>query len=246
MQISDKDAALRERRFFTGMGIMLFLVAFIGFSRTWYFGAAFPDIPRPGEPFYYTIHGPVFTLWMALIAVQPWLIGRGNYNLHKRLGLFGLAVAVLVVTTGLWGALLRAGGLADMLQTGMPPKKGWATPFFSMMTFTILAGIGFWKRKNKALHKRAMILATIGMMGAPLARWPVIGDWPVGWTRFVLELMIVALAVYDWRSLGRLHKITLWGGLLLVAAHRIIKPLIWDSPGWMAFTDALLKLVGMA
>ena len=246
MNISAKDAALRERRFFTGMGIMLFLVAFIGFSQTFYLDPILPDRPKPGEPFYYTVHGPVFTLWIALIAVQPWLIRRGNYQLHRQLGWFGLAVAIAVVVTGLWGALLLASGQANMVQTGLPPKQGWATPFTSMMTFSVLVAVGIWQRKDAATHKRAMILATIGMMGAPLARWPVIGDWPPSWMRFVLELMIVAVAIYDWRKLGRIHAVTLWGGLLLVVSHRLIKPAIWKSDGWMQFTDWIVRAAGLA
>lgn len=246
MQISAKDAALRERRFFAGMGIMLFLVAFIGFSRTFYLDPILPDMPKPGERFYYTVHGPVFTIWIALIALQPWLIRRGNYQLHRQIGWFGLAVAIAVVTTGLWAGLLLAGGKAHMVQTGLPPVQGWATPFTSMVTFAILVSVGIWRRKDAATHKRAMILATIGMMGAPLTRWPVIGDWSPGWARFVLELMIVAVAVYDWRKLGRLHAVTLWGGLLLIVSHRFIKPAIWKSDGWAQFTDMLLRVTGLA
>jgi uncharacterized membrane protein YozB (DUF420 family) len=239
------NPAMRDRRFFSGIGIGLFLIAFIGFSRSFYLDPILPDVPAPKQPYYYWIHGPVFTLWMALIAFQPWLIRQGNYQLHRQLGLFGVGIAVLVVVTGIWGALLLAAGKAQMMQTGLPPRQGWATPLTSMTTFAILAGVGFWKRQDKALHKRAMVLATIGMMGAPLARWPVIGDWPPTHTRMVLEVIIAVMVVYDLRSLKRLHWITLWGGLLLVISHRLIKPMIWKTQGWENFTDTVVSLAGL-
>lgn len=234
-----------DRRFFGDFGVALFLVAFIGFARSFYLDPILPDVPKPGEPFYYTVHGPVFTLWILLIAIQPWLIGRRNFSLHRQLGWLGAAVAVAVVVTGLWGGLLRAGGHADMIQTGMPPKSGWATPFFSMVTFAGLVMCGFVWRARKALHKRAMMMATIAMLGAAFARWPVIGDWPPDITRLAVEALIVAMAVHDWRTMGRVHPMTLWGGLSIIAAHRLIKPLIWKSDGWIAFTDGLLRLTGL-
>jgi hypothetical protein len=90
-----------------------------------------------------------------------------------------------------------------------------------------------------------MTLATIGMMGVPLARWPIIGDWPPTYTRMVLEVIIVVMAVYDLRTLKRLHWRTLFGGALLIISHRWIKPMIWTSQGWENFTDAAIRLAGL-
>ena len=244
MNIREQVAA--ERRFFSAMGIVVFLVAFIGFSRSFYLDPLLPDVPKPGEPFYYAVHGPVFTAWMALIALQPWLIRRGNQQLHKKLGWIGLAVAIAVVVSGLWGGLLRAGGHAQMFHIAMPAKQAWATPFFSMMTFCGLVSCGFVWRKNAALHKRAMMMGTIAMLGAPFARWPIIGDWPPGFVRLFVEMLILVMVWHDWRTMRRVHAMTLWGGLSIIIAHRVLKPLIWTTDGWLAFTDWLLVMTGLS
>ena len=241
-----KNVAVMDRRYFGWLGIGLFLIAFVGFSRSFYLDPILPDVPAPGQPFYYWVHGPVFTLWMMLIAVQPWLIGRADYQLHKKLGVAGLAIAVLVVATGIWGALLLASGQAQMMQTGLPPKQGWATPVTSMATFMLFTAIGFIWRGNKAIHKRAVMFATIGMMGAPLARWPIIGDWPPTYTRFVLEIIAVTMLLHDWRSQRKILPTTLLGIVILVGAHRYLKPMFWKSEGWMDFTDWAIKAVGLS
>jgi FtsH-binding integral membrane protein len=240
------EMAQRERKFFSAMGWGLLLIIFVGFSRSFYLDPILPDVPKPEPSFYYWVHGPAFTLWALLIAVQPWLIAKGNYQLHRTFGMLGVAVAISVVVTGLWGGLILASGGIDAIQMKLPPKQAWATPFFSMVTFGGLALTGFLMRKDRAAHKRAMILATFAILGAPLARWPVIGDWPPTYTRLMLELLMLLLVAYDWKTLGRIHRVTLWGALSIIVAHRILKPMIWDTPGWMGFTDGVLQITGMA
>jgi hypothetical protein len=218
----------------------------VGFSRSFYLAPVFPDTPKPDPSFYYWIHGPIFTAWALLIAIQPTLIAKRSYNQHRLLGTLGTFVALGVVLSGLWGALILASGGIDAIQMQLPPKKAWATPFFSMLTFGGLVLAGFLLRENGAAHKRAMIFATFAILGAPLARWPVIDDWPPTYTRFILELLMLLVAVYDWRKMGKIHFMTATGILSIVLAHRVFKPMLWDSPTWLSFTDGVLKFTGFA
>jgi signal transduction histidine kinase len=45
-------------------------------------------------------------------------------------------------------------------------------PFFDMVVFTGLVATGLWHRRRADIHKRLLTLATIALLGAPIARLP--------------------------------------------------------------------------
>src|SRR5690242_10864999 len=54
----------REHRFFWGMSVVVALVVFIGFARTYYLAGLFDAKPLPAPIVH--VHGAVFTSWIAL------------------------------------------------------------------------------------------------------------------------------------------------------------------------------------
>jgi hypothetical protein len=48
------------------------------------------------------------------------------------------------------------------------------------------------------------------------------------------DLFIVALAAWDFRSRGRLHPATVWGGLVLIASQPL-RLTVMGTPAWLAF-----------
>jgi hypothetical protein len=42
-----------------------------------------------------------------------------------------------------------------------------------MLMFGVLAGVGIWCRRTPDVHKRFMFLATVSILVAAFARWPV-------------------------------------------------------------------------
>src|SRR3546814_1566722 len=75
------------------------------------------------------MHALVFTLWTCLIVVQPLLIAKGAIGIHRRLGIAGAGLAVLVWIFGNLAAAeaIEAGykGLGD-------PYAFYAITFFSI------------------------------------------------------------------------------------------------------------------
>ena len=65
----------------------------------------------------------------------------------------------------------------------------------------------------------ARLIATIGLMDAAVNRWPfdVIRHVPFA-TTAILYAMIVSVAVFDWWSLRRIHRVTIIGGVFLALA----------------------------
>jgi len=53
---------------------------------------AFGDLPL-----YLVVHGVVLTAWYALVLAQTCLIAAGRTDLHRRLGIAGIGVAMLIV-----------------------------------------------------------------------------------------------------------------------------------------------------
>ena len=52
---------------------------------------------------------------------------------------------------------------------------------------------------------------------------------------FVLpDLFLFALVLFDLMTMGRVHRATIWGGLLLVGSQ-VLRILVWETEGWLAF-----------
>src|SRR5688572_29786566 len=162
-------AALAERRFFGGMAVVLLLTVLAGFSRTYYFN------DFVAEPFALTPllhwHGAAFTAWMLLLITETTLIAAHRHSVHKQLGVLGAMLAALMVPLGMMVAVTRtaSGELAD---NGAPPLVFLAVPLVGMLVFAGLVGAALHWRRNSAVHKRLMLLATLELATAGVARLP--------------------------------------------------------------------------
>jgi hypothetical protein len=59
----------------------------------------------------------------------------------------------------------------------------------------------------------------------------------------ILELMIGAGMIYDWRTRGRPHPVWLIGAIVMTAVILLRGPLS-TTPAWLAFADALAHIGG--
>ena len=109
----------RDRRFFSGIALVIAGVVFIGFAPTYYLKGVF-GTPELAPLFH--LHGLLFSAWIALLVVQTQLVARGRTGLHRRLGVAGGALAVLMVAAGLAAAIAaaRRGTPPDAI-AGLPP-----------------------------------------------------------------------------------------------------------------------------
>jgi hypothetical protein len=121
----------------------------------------------------------------------------------------------------------------------VPPHQFMVIPLVDMVVFSVLVGAAFVHRRNVQAHKRLMIVGSIALIGAAIARWPgVIAGGPPAF--FVLtDLFLVPLVIWDLRTRGRLHPATLWGGLLLVASQPFRLWLMGTGP-WLTFVQKIL------
>ena len=219
-----------RRRFYTGIALAIAITVFAGFAPTYYLRAYYQSTPLGGL---LHLHGVVFTAWVLLLLVQSTLVAAGRVALHRRLGVAGAVLAALLVAVGTTTAIARARQGAGPL--GIPPLSFLAVPFFDMVMFTGLAATGLWHRRRADIHKRLLTLATIALLGAPIARLPF-GAPVVGLPGvFALaDLFIVACVVYDLTTLRRVHPATLWGGLAIVLSQPL-RLAISGTALWLGF-----------
>lgn len=231
--ITTPHAASREHRFFTGMSLALLATVLIGFSRSFFLRPLFPEWPSPTENIFY-LHGALFTAWILLFVLQATLIARGRTALHRKMGVFGAVLAVAMVLVGTTGALVAAGRPTGFVGIPIPPLQFLAIPIFDMALFSAFVAFGIAKRRNPQSHKRWMLLATLNLVTAAIARWP--GVSALGPLAFfgLNDLFVIALAVWDFRTRGRLHPVTLWGGLLIIVSQPL-RLVVAGTAAWLAF-----------
>jgi hypothetical protein len=228
-----------RRRFYTGIALAIAITVFAGFAPSYYLRAYYASTPLAGM---LHLHGVVFTAWVLLLLVQSALVAAGRTALHRRLGVGGAVLAALLVVIGTATAI--AGAAGGRGPPGVPPLAFLAVPLFDMVVFTGLAATGLWHRRRADVHKRLLTLATIALLGAPIARLPfgapVVGLLGV----FALaDLFIVACVVYDLTSQRRVHPATVWGGLAIVLSQPL-RLAISGTALWLGFAAWLTRAVG--
>lgn len=220
----------KDRAFYTGMSVAVIATVFRGFARSYFFRSQY--FPTPLAPIG-KVHGALFVSWTVLLLVQTVLIARRNTSLHRRLGVLGAALAGAMVIAGLAIAIaaLRYG-----FAHGNPGALSFfAVTFGDMLVFPVLVAFAIAKRRQPETHKRLMLLATISILNAAVARWPlaIMAKGPVAFYG-ITDLYIVAGVVFDLATRKRVHPAYVWGGLAIVG-WQAVRLMLWHTTAWMTF-----------
>lgn len=233
-------------RFYAWTGAAAFAIVFVGFARTYYLKFLFG---APALPWLLHLHGALMTSWFALFFAQTYLIASHRVRLHRRLGVFGAILAVLMVVVGVAVALRF--GARDMHKTGIegpPPLMFMGFLFAALLVFSILVCAALLLRRRREYHKRLMLVSCLSMVGPGLARisfWNAAGlaflrtGGPSGLFGLDFFILYACIAWDTWRH-RRLHPAFAIGLLLLAA---LSSPLIWRflaTPQWTHFATWLV------
>jgi uncharacterized membrane protein YozB (DUF420 family) len=226
----------RDRWFFTGMAVAALLTVFIGFAPSYYLGYFFEAPPRSTLVH---LHGIVFTSWILLFLTQTSLIAARRADLHRRLGVAGGVLAVLILVVGYLTAV-EAARLGVTPPGGRPPLVFLSVPIGTLAVFAILVGSGLYNRRRSEIHKRLMLLATIALLTPAIARMRFIGEGgpPVAITGTCL--FVVACLIYDRAAHGRVHPAFLWGGLFVMLSLPF-RFAIGRTSAWHSFAEWLTR-----
>jgi hypothetical protein len=255
--VSDRSAApVEDARFHAGMAVACVLIGFGGFAPTYWL--QLPAGTFVGPPLVH-VHGLVFSAWPLFLLSQAWLASRGRLRQHRAWGLAGIALASAMVLLGVAAAILT-------LQHGLAAGYGDVSRAFFMVPMTALAMFaGFViaaivRRTDRGWHQRLMVLATVSLLQAAVARVffvlltgggpglrPGLGAPPplvvTMMPAFLLELFIVAGIVHDWRRHGRPHPAWIVGAVVMTAVALLRVPLA-TTAGWLGFAQFMAGFAG--
>jgi hypothetical protein len=232
-----------ERLFYTGVAIAMFATVFLGFARSFFLRPWFPEVPAPAEPVFF-VHGVVFTAWLVLLVAQPALVAVRRTDLHRKLGWLGAGLAVGMVALGIVGALVAARRPTGFVGVPISPLQFLIVPFFDMVLFATFVALAIAGRRDTQSHKRWMLLASVNLLAAGIARWPF-AMMQAGPPMYfgLADLFIVALVAWDLVSRGRVHPVTLWGGLAIVVSQPL-RLVLSGTGAWLAFARWAVGLLG--
>ena len=199
-----------EHGFFLFLNVSLAAAIFYGFAHT-YFAAPLPNL-------LVHVHAAFFSAWVVLIVVQSGLASIGRLRRHRSLGMIGFGIAIGMAILGTMTA--RFALSAHRMGTDVPPLQFHFVQVSAVLfAFPLLVLLAFLYRRNPQAHKRLIILATLTIADAGIDRWPIMQTLPnyLIWVTAIISSYIVLMAIYDLFALGRLHKVTLWGGVLFIA-----------------------------
>lgn len=238
-----------ERWFFGAMALSLAATAFAGFAPTYYL-VGLNDSPTPALTPLVHAHAGLSTAWILTLFVQTQLIARGRRDLHKMLGFAGIAIAAATTISGLVVALQseRRVHTAATAGTLMDPYVFLMFPVMSIGLFAAFVGVAILKRNRPDTHKRLMLLATISLIGPALARLVtmavkgigIVGVPGVVGAALLVNVFIAAIVIRDFKTRGRLHPATLWGGAIFVLSEPLRFMIAFSEP-WQSFARAVMS-----
>jgi hypothetical protein len=231
------QAKTRERIFYTGMSVAILATVFAGFSRTFYLRPHFQQV-QPLVPLL-IVHGIVFSSWILLLITQTSLVAARRTRTHMKLGIAGGVLAASMVVIGTVTAIVRAKGSVSPIP-GVNPLSFLTIPLGDMLVFAILIGAAFYFRRKPDVHKRLMLLATIGILPAAVARLPFDFIQRAGPLAFfgLSDLFIIPCLIYDLATRGRPHRATMIAGALIVISHPL-RMVIGGTHAWLVFATWL-------
>jgi Co/Zn/Cd efflux system component len=222
-----------DRLFFTGMALASAFAVFVGFMPTYFIRSAALPVLTP----LYHLHGALFSSWIILLVAQTSLVAARRTDIHRRLGVVGAVLAAIVFIVGVTVSIetMRRGGGPP----GIDARTFFAVPLGDIIAFGALVTAAVMLRHHRDSHKRLMLLATISLLTAAVGRFLVQVQLAGPLGLFLgTDVFVLAVVLYDFMSLGRVHPATLWGGAMVA----VFKPLLFAAaftPPWLAFADTL-------
>lgn len=240
--------ALGDLYSWTALGCVL--TAFLGFIPTFWTPLVAGKFAANPVVF---MHGIGFFTWTLFALAQTSLVPARRVALHRSVGLAGISFATLLTVLGLLAAL-------NSLQSGIAAGQAGGAeaflivPLTVIVPFAVLFAFAIANIRRPESHKRLMLLATVSVLNAPVARplivWvfkfppteqlPVWIDIPACYLSY---LLFVPALIHDWRTRGRIHPVYMIAVPILVLIPLAVMP-ISDTAAWHGFAKGFAALAG--
>jgi uncharacterized membrane protein YozB (DUF420 family) len=207
-----------ERRFYSRMALFMVALVFIGFAPSFYM-RGYVHVPRPNPTLPPTVmlHGLLFTLWMLVFVAQTQLVANRRVDVHMKLGKLSFVLALAIVP------LMYLVGVWQVARANQPPftdPLNWTVvPLSAIPPYAAMLWVGWTRRKEAQVHKRAMLSAALLLMHPAIGRIPLppfLGFFAL--TGALSVATFIPLLVWDKRRLGHVHWVSRLGVSLGAAA----------------------------
>lgn len=248
VSVASQVRPVSERRFFVSMAIAMAVTTFLGFAPTFYLAGLTHRVTPELTPNVH-IHGLLCTAWILLLVIQTGFVAAGRRDLHKKLGSVGLVIAAAILVTGVMLAVAseRRVHTAATADTLADPFVFLIFPMFAVGLFAAFTTLGLLNRQRPDVHKRWMLLATANLTIPAIARivnqlsgLGIIAVPGVVGAAVLVNLYLIPMIVHDYNTRGRLHPVTLWGGLCMLISEPLRFAIGFSAP-WQAFARAVME-----
>ncbi|MBC3872469.1 hypothetical protein [Undibacterium flavidum] len=211
------------------------LLALAGFAQSYYLKSLFGGDALSAL---LHLHGLVMTMWLLLFMLQVRLIATRKHAVHRRVGMWGMGLGVLVMVIGIATAIDSA-RRAQASPGGLPFL---ATSLGGLFVFVTLVVLGLIYRRQRDFHSRFMLLANLSIIAPAIARLPldVIERGGLALIFIIKDVCILAFVLYDLASTRRLHPATAWASLLIIVSYPVTR-MIGATPVWIDIAKWLVS-----
>jgi hypothetical protein len=211
-------------RLYTCAALAVAVLVFVGFARSYYLRAFMSA--RHLTPLAH-LHGVLMTGWVMLFAAQATLIRKGRVVLHRRLGIFGAALAPVIVIVG---TLTVAAAIERRFPDVGLARFGRVFVEFDGLSLWVFGALVLaavkWRRRSD-VHKRLMLCATVALLPPAVGRIAEYllprSDWDLVIAAATTSAVALACALADTLRLKRLHPAMAWGTALVLAANLLTR-----------------------
>jgi hypothetical protein len=185
------------------------------------------------------IHGAVFTLWMLIFTVQAAFISARRVKWHRSFGTVAFCLPPIMVVLGVIAAV---NALHRGVRIGpLDPATSLAIPLIGIVAFSVVIYAAWRARRRPDAHKRLILIATSGIVGAAFGRfpWDRIGLPPAAGAMTGVGVCLLILLAFELATLRRMHRSTMWAAPLVFASIAFAVP-IGMTHAWHTFASWLL------
>jgi hypothetical protein len=232
------------------MALLCAGVAFVGFAPTYWLPMFAGTLKA--HPVVH-IHALVFFFWVVFFVVQTWLAATRRLATHRAMGLIGISIATTMTIAGILIAINRMHA-ADVMGQKVAGLAFAIVPLGSIAFFAIVFTAAVANIRRPDWHKRLMLVASVSILDAPIARWFMAflapdappGPPPVAVDiapSMVAMLVLVPAMIVDWRHRGRVHAAFVIGAACYVALKFVQVPLSTTAQ-WHSAAEWIMRLGG--
>lgn len=252
--VTTSAPAVRRTRpsFYVWMMVACAVIAVLGFAPTYF-------VPMAQGAFRGSalvhIHGVLFFAWTAFVVYQTSLVSSGRVAHHREIGLVGIALATTMIILGIAVSIVAANHQAAAgFEEGA--KAFLIVPPSLMVFFAIVVAFAIANVRRPEWHKRLLLVATVALLEAPIARWFLTFLAPPGanplqpppvsialMPGLVSQVLIIAAMIYDWRTRGRPHPAYLIAGGALLVLQLVREP-VSTTQAWTSIATWLMAIGG--